>query len=75
MSLLAWIALGLIAGFIASRIVGETGQGAARDTVPWRRRRSHRRLAVQCLCDGRCRGFTLYRLLVAVVGASALLLV
>jgi uncharacterized membrane protein YeaQ/YmgE (transglycosylase-associated protein family) len=33
MSILAWIFLGLIAGFIASRIVDSHGQGVALDVV------------------------------------------
>jgi uncharacterized membrane protein YeaQ/YmgE (transglycosylase-associated protein family) len=33
MSVLAWIILGLIAGFIASRIVNGTGEGALLDIV------------------------------------------
>lgn len=33
MSFLAWIVLGLLAGFIASKIVNKQGQGALLDTV------------------------------------------
>jgi len=33
MSVLAWILLGLIAGFIASKIVNKTGEGAVVDTL------------------------------------------
>ncbi|HYF07357.1 MAG TPA: GlsB/YeaQ/YmgE family stress response membrane protein [Acetobacteraceae bacterium] len=33
MSILAWIVLGLIAGFIASKIVNNTGQGILLDIV------------------------------------------
>ena len=33
MSILAWIILGLIAGFIASKIVGGSGQGLLLDIV------------------------------------------
>jgi uncharacterized membrane protein YeaQ/YmgE (transglycosylase-associated protein family) len=33
MSLLAWIVLGLIAGFIASKIVNKRGEGALMDIV------------------------------------------
>jgi uncharacterized membrane protein YeaQ/YmgE (transglycosylase-associated protein family) len=33
MSILAWIVLGLIAGFIASKIVNKTGEGALLDIV------------------------------------------
>jgi uncharacterized membrane protein YeaQ/YmgE (transglycosylase-associated protein family) len=33
MSIVAWIVLGLIAGFIASKIVNRTGEGALMDIV------------------------------------------
>ena len=33
MSILAWIVLGLIAGFIASKIVNKTGEGIVMDIV------------------------------------------
>jgi uncharacterized membrane protein YeaQ/YmgE (transglycosylase-associated protein family) len=33
MSLLAWIVLGLVAGFIASKVVNHTGQGVVLDVV------------------------------------------
>jgi len=33
MSIVAWIVLGLIAGFIASKIVNKTGEGAILDIV------------------------------------------
>lgn len=33
MSLLAWIVLGLIAGFISSKIVNKTGEGVLLDIV------------------------------------------
>jgi len=33
MSVLAWIVLGLIAGFIASKIVNKSGQGVVMDVV------------------------------------------
>ncbi|EXI90263.1 MAG: Transglycosylase associated protein [Candidatus Accumulibacter regalis] len=75
MSLVAWIVLGLIAGFIASKMVSGTGQGAVMDIV----------LGVVGAVIGGwlfntfgmagVSGFNLYSLLVAVVGASVLLLV
>ncbi|EXI76001.1 MAG: Transglycosylase associated protein [Candidatus Accumulibacter appositus] len=75
MSLIAWIVLGLIAGFIASKMVSGTGQGAVMDIV----------LGVVGAVIGGwlfntfgmagVSGFNLYSLLVAVVGASVLLLV
>jgi uncharacterized membrane protein YeaQ/YmgE (transglycosylase-associated protein family) len=33
MSILAWIVLGLVAGFIASKIVNKTGEGVVMDIV------------------------------------------
>ena len=75
MSLVAWIVLGLIAGFIASKMVSGSGQGAVMDIV----------LGVVGAVVGGwlfntfgmagVGGFNLYSLLVAVVGASVLLLV
>ena len=75
MSLLAWIVLGLVAGFIASKMVSGTGQGAVMDIVLG---------VVGAVLGGwlfntfgmpGIGGFNLYSLLVAVVGASVLLLV
>ncbi|MBK7357030.1 GlsB/YeaQ/YmgE family stress response membrane protein [Propionivibrio sp.] len=75
MSLLAWIVLGLIAGFVASKLVSGTGQGAVMDIV----------LGVVGAVIGGwlfhtfgmagVSGFNLYSLLVAVVGAVVLLVV
>jgi uncharacterized membrane protein YeaQ/YmgE (transglycosylase-associated protein family) len=76
MSLLAWIVLGLIAaGFIASEMVSGSGQGAVMGIVL---------RVVGAVIGGwlfntfgmpGVGGFNLYSLLVAIVGASVLLLV
>jgi uncharacterized membrane protein YeaQ/YmgE (transglycosylase-associated protein family) len=73
MSLLAWIVLGLVAGFIASRIVNKTGEHFVLDIV----------LGIVGAVVGGwlftafgmkgVTGFNLYSLLVAVVGAALLL--
>lgn len=73
MSLFVWIVLGLIAGFISSKIVDGTGQGVAMDIV----------LGIAGAVIGGwlfktfgmpgVAGLNLYSLLVAVVGASILL--
>lgn len=73
MTFVAWIVLGLIAGFIASKIVNREGQGVLRDTL----------LGVVgaifggmlfSLFGGRgVSGINLHSLIVAVVGAIALL--
>ena len=73
MSLLAWIVLGLVAGFIGSKIVNNTGQGVLVDIL----------LGVVGAVVGGflfnqfghsgVDGFNLYSLLVAVVGAVIVL--
>jgi uncharacterized membrane protein YeaQ/YmgE (transglycosylase-associated protein family) len=73
MSLLAWVFLGLIAGFIASKIVSRTGQGVVLDIILG---------IVGAVVGGSLfttfgmagvTGFNGYSLLVAVVGAAILL--
>jgi len=73
MSLLAWVFLGLIAGFIASKIVNRTGQGLVLDIVLG---------IVGAIIGGSLfttfgvsgvTGFNLYSVLVAVMGAAILL--
>ena len=75
MSILAWIILGLIAGFIASKIVNQSGQGLVLDVGlgvigavigGW--------LFTQFGMAG-ITGFNFYSLLVAIVGAALLLMV
>ena len=75
MSLLAWIILGLIAGFVASKLINRTGEGVVLDIL----------LGIVGAVIGGwlfntfgmagITGFNLYSLLVAVVGAAALLVV
>jgi len=75
MSFLAWIVLGLIAGFIGSKIVNKTGEGAVLDIV----------LGIVGAVVGGwlfnmfgargVSGLNLYSLLVAVVGAVVVLVV
>lgn len=73
MSLLAWIILGLISGFIASKFINRTGEGFILDIV----------LGIVGAVVGGwlfntfgmagVTGFNLYSLLVAIVGAGAIL--
>jgi uncharacterized membrane protein YeaQ/YmgE (transglycosylase-associated protein family) len=75
MSILAWIILGLIAGFIGSKLVNRTGEGFVLDIV----------LGIVGAVVGGwlfnrfgaagVSGLNLYSLLVAVVGAVAVLVV
>ena len=75
MSFLAWIILGLVAGFIGSKLVNKTGEGAVLDIIlgivgavvgGW--------LFNQFGASG-VTGLNLYSLLVAVAGAVVVLLV
>jgi uncharacterized membrane protein YeaQ/YmgE (transglycosylase-associated protein family) len=75
MSILAWLLLGLIAGFIASKLVNKTGQGLVLDIVLG---------VVGALIGGSLfstlggtgvTGFNLWSLFVAVVGAVIVLVV
>lgn len=74
MSVIAWILLGLVAGFIGSKIVNRTGEGVLLDIVLG---------IVGALVGGwlftvfgmsGVTGFNLYSLIVAVVGAIVVLL-
>jgi uncharacterized membrane protein YeaQ/YmgE (transglycosylase-associated protein family) len=74
MSIIAWIVLGLIAGFIASKIVNKTGEGVLLDIVLG---------IVGALVGGflfaqfgaeGVTGFNLYSMFVAVIGAIVVLL-
>ena len=71
----AWIILGLVSGFIASKLINRTGEGVILDivlgivgavVVGW---------LFNTLGMAGVTGFNLYSLLVAVVGAAAILLV
>jgi uncharacterized membrane protein YeaQ/YmgE (transglycosylase-associated protein family) len=73
MGIIAWIGLGLIAGFIASKIVNHTGSGVIMDVVLG---------VVGALVGGfvfsmfgatGVTGFNIYSMLVAVVGAVVVL--
>lgn len=75
MSFLAWIVLGLIAGFIASKLVNKTGEGILLDIVLG---------VIGAVVGGYLfaafgahgvTGFNVYSLVVSVVGAVVLLVV
>jgi uncharacterized membrane protein YeaQ/YmgE (transglycosylase-associated protein family) len=74
MSFIAWIVLGIIAGFVGSQIVNKTGEGLILDLVlgvvgaivgGW---------IFSLFGQGGVTGLNLYSLLVAVVGAVVVLL-
>jgi uncharacterized membrane protein YeaQ/YmgE (transglycosylase-associated protein family) len=75
MSLVAWIILGIVAGFIGSKVVNKTGEGLIRDLILG---------IVGAIVGGwlfafvgkaGVSGLDLYSLLVAVVGSIVVLLV
>jgi uncharacterized membrane protein YeaQ/YmgE (transglycosylase-associated protein family) len=75
MSFIAWIVLGLVAGFIASKLVNKTGEGMLMDIVLG---------IVGAVLGGwlfnafgmaGVSGLNLYSLLVAVIGAAVFLIV
>lgn len=75
MSIIGWIVLGLIAGFIASKIVNSQGSGIVLDIVlgivgafvgGW---------LLQRFGEAGITGFNLYSMIVAVVGAVIVLVV
>lgn len=75
MSFLAWIVLGLIAGFIASKIVNKQGEGLILDIVLGIVGALAGGWLFNALGASGVTGLNLYSLLVAVIGAVLLLVV
>jgi len=73
MSVLAWILLGLIAGFIASKIVNREGQGFLLDIVLGIVGAVVGGFLFSAIGATGITGFNLYSMFVAVVGATLLL--
>ena len=74
MSILAWIVLGLIAGFIGSKIVNRTGEGIIRDIVLGIVGAVVGGFLFRLVGVQGVTGLNLWSLLVAVVGAVVFLL-
>jgi uncharacterized membrane protein YeaQ/YmgE (transglycosylase-associated protein family) len=75
MSILAWLVLGIVAGFIASKVVNKTGEGLVMDLVlgvigavvgGW---------IMSFFGEAGVNGLNLYSLVVAVLGAIVVLVV
>ena len=73
MSILAWIVLGLIAGFIASKIYVGTGQGILMDIVLGIVGAVVGGYLFDLLGAGGVTGFNIWSMLVAIVGAVLVL--
>jgi uncharacterized membrane protein YeaQ/YmgE (transglycosylase-associated protein family) len=73
MTILGWIILGLLAGFIASKIVNRTGEGVVLDIVLGIVGAVVGGLLFNAIGDSGVTGFNLWSLFVAVIGAVVLL--
>ena len=73
MSILTWIVMGLIAGFIASKIVNRQGQGLLLDMVVGIVGAFVGGWIMTKLGESDITGFNLYSILVAIFGAIVLL--
>jgi uncharacterized membrane protein YeaQ/YmgE (transglycosylase-associated protein family) len=73
MSIIAWIVLGLIAGFIASKLVAGSGQGLLMDIVLGIVGAVVGGYLFTALGATGVTGFNLYSMFVAIVGAAVLL--
>jgi uncharacterized membrane protein YeaQ/YmgE (transglycosylase-associated protein family) len=75
MSILAWIILGLIAGFIGSKLVNKTGEGVVLDIVLGIVGALVGGFIFRAFGASGVTGLNLYSLLVAVIGAVLFLIV
>ncbi len=75
MSIIAWLILGLVAGFIASKIVNKSGEGLILDIVLGIVGAVVGGFLFSALGATRLTGFNLYGLFVAVVGAVVVLVI
>ncbi len=74
MSIIGWVVLGLLAGFIASKIVNKSGAGVFLDIVLGIVGAVVGGFLFNLLGDVGVTGFNIWSLFVAIVGAVALLL-
>jgi uncharacterized membrane protein YeaQ/YmgE (transglycosylase-associated protein family) len=75
MGVISWIVLGLIAGFIANKLVNKTGAGLVMDIVLGIVGAVVGGFISKQLGYGDINGFTLYSIVIAVLGAIVVLLV
>ncbi len=75
MSVISWILLGLISGFIASKIVNKQGEGCILNTVLGLVGALVGGFIFSALGHQKVTGFNFYSLLVAIVGAVVVLII
>jgi len=73
MSIIGWLVLGLIAGFIASKIINKTGEGLIVDILLGIARAFVGGILFTSLGHHGVDGFNLYSMFVAVIGAIIIL--
>jgi len=75
MSIIAWLVLGLIAGFIASKIVNKTGEGLLMDIILGIVGALVGGFLFTAIGAAPVTGFNLYSILVSVIGAIVVLVI
>lgn len=75
MSIIAWVILGLIAGFIASKIVNKSGEGFLLDIVLGIVGAIVGGFIFNLFGAGGVTGFNLYSMVVAIIGAVIVLVI
>lgn len=75
MSIIAWLILGLIAGFIGSKIVNQTGQGVVLDIVLGVVGAFVGGFLFSLIGAAPVTGFNIYSLIVAVIGSIVVLVI
>jgi uncharacterized membrane protein YeaQ/YmgE (transglycosylase-associated protein family) len=75
MSIIAWVILGLIAGFIASKIVNKSGEGFFLDIVLGIVGAIVGGFIFSLFGAGGVTGFNLYSMVVAIIGAIVVLVI
>ncbi len=75
MSIIAWLILGLIAGFIASKVINNSGEGLVTDIILGIVGAVVGGFLFSLIGAAPVTGFNVYSMFVAVVGAIAVLLI
>ena len=75
MSILGWIVLGLISGFIASKLVNKTGEGVVLDIILGIVGAFVGGILFNALGGVGVTGFNIYSMVVAVIGAVVVLMI
>ncbi len=75
MSIIAWLVLGLIAGFIASKVINNSGEGLVTDIILGIVGAVVGGFLFSLIGAAPVTGFNVYSMFVAVVGAIAVLLI